>query len=391
MTRRVVVLALLAVMAAGCSQNGGGTTTAADRQAERAAARAARQEARCQRRGTCPSVPDTVLPPAAASPRTTAPSGPLKPVLQGLLDRDAQPPAPYVGTDVRGWVVKANWKDLQPSPGAPLAPNNAIDQAVAAVRAVNAAHPGLNMGLKLRVYAGIDAPDWAKSLDGGAVNVVDPQDSAPGTIGRFWTHDFGLAYADLQQKLAARYDNVAEVREVVVSRCTTFFAEPFLRDKGDRGSVANMLAAGFSFDADQTCEREEIDAHTVWAHTHSDVSFSPYQNIERKGVRSTDEGFTESMMDYCRTNLGARCVLENNAIRTPVQPGYAAMYERIRQLGPAISFQTATGNKIGDLVTTLMWAAQQEGANSVELPASYQQEPPQTFAAADAALLRNPT
>jgi len=386
----VAVIALVAVVTAACSQGGGATTTAADRQAERAALRTARQAARCQRRGTCPSVPDTEPPPPAASPPTTATSEPLKPVLQGLLDRDGQPPAPFVGTAVRGWVVKANWKDLQPSPGAPLVADNAVDQAVAAVRALNASHPGLTMGLKLRVYAGIDAPDWAKSLDGGAVNVVDPQDSQQGTIGRFWTEDFGRAYADLQQQLAARYDSVAEVSEVVISRCTTFFAEPFLRDKGDKASVANMLAAGFSFDADQTCQREEIDAHKVWAHTHSDISLSPYQDIERKGVRSTDEGFTASMMDYCRTDLGARCVLENNAIRTPVQPSYAAMYDRIKQLGPPISFQTATANKIGDLVTTLMWAAQQEGANSVELPASYQQASPQTLAPADAALLQNP-
>lgn len=380
MTRWWAVIALLAVLAAACSSGGGGST-AADKQAARNARRAAREATRCQRRGTCPSVPDTGV--AQASPGTTAPSGPLKPVLQGLLDRDGQPPSQYVDTAVRGWVVKANWKDLQKSPGGPITDNNAIDQAIAA------AHK-LGLGLKLRIYAGTDAPDWAKALGGGAVNVVDPQDKAPGTIPRFWSEDFGKAYADLQSKLAAKYDDVPEVREVVVSRCTTFFAEPFLRDKGDKGSVANMLAAGFSFGTDQTCHREEIDAHKVWAHTHSDVAFSPYQNIEKKGVNSTDEGFTDAMMDYCRTNLGARCVLENNAIRTPVQANYEAMYDRIKTMGPPISFQTANPNKIGDLLATLTWAAQY-GANSVELPGSYTQNPPSTFASANEALLKNPT
>jgi hypothetical protein len=280
-------------------------------------------------------------------------------------------------------VVKAYWKDLQTSPGGPLTENSAIDQAVAA------AHK-LGLGLKLRVYAGIYAPDWAKSLGGGPVNVVDPQDNQQGTIGRFWTEDFGKAYSDFEQKLAAKYDAVPEVREVVVSRCTTFFAEPFIRDKGDKGSVANMLSAGFSFDADQVCHREEIDAHKVWLQTHSDVDFSPYQNIEKKGARSVDESFTESMMDYCRTNLGARCVLENNSIRSPVQPAYAPMYDRIKAMGPPISFQTANPNKIGDLLATLTWAAQQ-GANSVELPGSYTQSSPQTFAPANQALASNPT
>jgi len=380
-TRLWVVVVLLAIVAAACSQSG--TSTASDRQAERQARQAARKAAKCQRRGTCPSVPDLGGSPAPSSPVTTAPSGPLKPVLQGLLDRDGEPPAQYVGTAVRGWVVKAYWKDLQKAPGGPLTDNNAIDQAI------TAAHK-LGVGLKLRVYSGIYAPDWAKSLGGGPVTVVDPQDKEQGTVGRFWTDDFGKAYADLEQKLAAKYDTVPEVREVVVSRCTTFFAEPFIRDKGDKASVANMLGAGFSFDADQNCHREQIDAHKVWAQTHSDVDFSPYQNIERKGVNSVDEGFTESMMDYCRTTLGARCVLENNSIRTPVQSNYAAMYDRIKAAGPPISFQTANPNKIGDLLSTLIWAAQQ-GANSVELPGSYQQQPPQTFTAANEALLKNPT
>jgi hypothetical protein len=376
----MAVLAVLAVVAAACSQ-GGGSSTATDRQSERAARQAARQASRCQRRGTCPSVPDTGLTPSSTN--TTAPSGPLKPVLQGLLDRDGQPPPGYIPTALRGWVVKAYWKDLQKTQGGPITENNAIDQAIAAARK-------LGVGLKLRVYTGIYAPDWAKSLGGGPVSVVDPQDKEQGTIGRFWTEDFGKAYADLEQKLAAKYDTVPEVREVVVSRCTTFFAEPFIRDKGDKGSVANMLGAGFSFDVDQTCHREEIDAHKVWLQTHTDVDFSPYQDIEKKGVNSVNEGFTESIMDYCRTNLGARCVLENNSIRTPVQANYAAMYDRIKAMGPPISFQTANPNKIGDLLSTLMWAAQ-EGANSVELPSSYQQSSPQTFAAANDALVNNPT
>jgi len=279
--------------------------------------------------------------------------------------------------------VKVDWKDLQPSPNGPIAENNPIDQAIAAARP-------LGVGLKLRIYAGTAAPDWAKALGGGAVDVVDPQNKEPGTIPRFWSEDFGKAYADLQQKLAAKYDDVPEVREVSVSRCTTFFAEPFLRDKGDKGSVANMLAAGFGFDIDQNCEREQIDAHKVWAHTHSDVAFSPYQNIEKKGVNSIDESFTESMMNYCRTTLGARCVLENNAIRTPPQANYAAMYDRIKAMGPPISFQTANPNKIGDLLATLTWAAQ-NGANSVELPGSYTQQPASAYASANQALINNPT
>jgi hypothetical protein len=386
--RLLLCAVVLAVVAAACSNNTPTSSSPTDRQAARAARQAAREAQRCQRRGTCASVPDAAA--APASPGTTAPSEPLKPVLQGLLDRDGEPSSGYLGGAVRGWVVKAYWKDLQPSPGGPLAANNPIDQAVAAARKLNASNPSLHLGLKLRVYAGIYAPDWAKGLAGGPVNVVDPQDQEQGTIGRFWTDEFGRAYDDLEQKLAERYDDAAEVREVVVSRCTTFFAEPFIRDKGDKGSIANMLGAGFSFAADQTCHRQQIDAHGVWRHTHSDVDFSPYQNIERTGARSVDEAFTESMMAYCRTALGARCGLENNSIRSPVQPSYAAMYDHIKLLGPPISFQTANPNKIGDLHATLDWAVS-VGANSVELPGSYTKESPSSFVAASDALARNPT
>jgi hypothetical protein len=66
------------------------------------------------------------------------------------------------------------------------------------------------------------------------------------------------------------------------------------------------------------------------------------------------------------------------------------MYDRMKAMGPPISFQTANPNKIGDLLATLQWAAEQ-GANSVELPGSYQKESPQTFTAANDALVRNPT
>jgi hypothetical protein len=66
------------------------------------------------------------------------------------------------------------------------------------------------------------------------------------------------------------------------------------------------------------------------------------------------------------------------------------MYDRIKAMGPPISFQTANPNKIGDLLATLAWAAQ-FGANSVELPSSYTQQPPSAYAAANEALINNPT
>ena len=129
---------------------------------------------------------------------------------------------------ITAFVVNVTWTQLQPSPNGPLTENNPIDQAILAARAL-----GTGVGVKIRLLTGIDAPAWVKALDGGPVSVYSTLDHVGGTIGRFWTTDFGRAYDDLWDKLAARYDAVPEVREITASRCMTVFAETFLRDTSD--------------------------------------------------------------------------------------------------------------------------------------------------------------
>lgn len=307
-------------------------------------------------------------------PVTTA--GRAKPVLKGLLDRDGAPPAAYLGSAIAGWVVNTTWRAVQPTKDGPLAADNPIDRALVEVRAYNAAHPTAPVGLRLRVRAGVDAPDWAKSLGGPPISLIEPQGGGTGTVGRFWTADFGRSYAGLQAKLAAEYDGVAEIRETVISRCTLFYAEPFVRPKGDQGDIAALAAAGFSTAADHRCLQEQIDAHSVWRTTNSDLSLNPYQDLERRGGPATgggaDEAFTDAMMAHCRSVLGNRCVLANNSLRSP--PKYAAMYAKMKAFGPPLAFQTAAAKRIGSLAATLQYA-DQFGADSVELPVSYRQQP----------------
>ena len=361
-------------------------------------ARQSRRQARLQARGrggnatpicrrkSCDDVaaPDvTLTPPASLFPQPAPES--LKPVLKGLLDRQGPPPADYAGPAVRGFVVKVNWSDLQRTEGGALAPDNAIDQAIAQAHALAARVPGF--GIKVRLYGGVYAPTWAKTLGGAPVTVTNPQTGKSATVGRFWTDAYGDAYDDLQRKLAAKYDTVPEVREVVVARCTTFFAEPFLRDKGDKQTVANLFDAGYDTAADHRCHQRQLEAHQVWQHTRSDLELNPYQDIEQTGRASVDEGFTEAMMQYCRAVLGPRCVLENNSASDP--PKYPRMYLAMRELGAPLAFQTATAAKLGDLFTVLDWAVAQ-GASSVELPATYTANPPSAFADAGGRLAANP-
>ncbi len=311
--------------------------------------------------------------PPSASP-TRSPVA-IKPALAGLLDRDGPPPAAYASV-FGGFVVNVQWARLQTSAGGDIAADNPIDQAITLVRQID---PTGKDGLKIRLLAGTSAPLWAKQIGGEPVAVLDPSTGVAGTIGRFWTADFGAAYSELMTKLAAKYDSTPEVREITISRCTTVFAEPFIRDAGSPMTVSNLLAAGFTVAADQQCHRDEIAAHDVWKSTRSDLSFNPYQVIGGP-KRETDEAFTEQMMELCRSALGARCVLANNSLRVP--PQYSDMYNRMKELGPPIAFQTASLSRIGNLSQTLDVAISL-GAGSVELPVGFDQNAPATLASYD--------
>ncbi len=332
--------------------------------------------------------PSQTPPSTSGSPSSSASPLDLKPVLAGLLDRDGPPPSGFL-TSLAGFVVNVYWKDLQPTSGASLAPDNAIDQAITEVRSLNAAHH-TNLGLKIRLFGGIWAPDWVKELGGAPITITNPQDGGTGTIGRFWTDAYGAAYDQLETLLAAKYDSVPEIREVTISRCTTFYDEPFIRDTTAPSTVTALINAGYTFAADQTCQQQEVQASTVWQHTHSDLAFNPYQLIAAGGATSTDEAFTESMMQYCRQVLGSACVLENNSLRIP-PPGaaYVSMYAEMQSLGSPIAFQTATASRAGDLTQVLSYAASLR-ASSVELPAGYASiATPASFAAATSLLAAN--
>jgi hypothetical protein len=93
--------------------------------------------------------------------------------------------------------------------------------------------------------------------------------------------------------------------------------------------------------------------------------------LDGGGVRS-DAGFALELGEWCRDELGPRCILQNNSIRWPLLDGsdYQELYAGIEALGPPLAFQTATPERIGDWVATLEWAVA-AGAASVELNRSY--------------------
>jgi hypothetical protein len=311
----------------------------------------------------------------------------LKSPIIGLIDRQKAPSAAFYGV-LGGYVINVNWASLQFAPGGQITPGNKIDQAIAQVRQANKG--GAHLALKLRVFAGIWAPNWAKSIGGAPFVIRDPSSKATGTVGRFWLPAFGLAYQDLESKLAARYDLVPEIREVTIARCMTIYDEPFIRQIADAVSVANLVRAGYTVAADQACHRAQILAHAVWRHTRSNMTLNPAQYILPTLKVGTNEAFTEQMMLFCRQVLGPRCVLQNDSLRSTsaLGPMYDQMYAAMSRGGPNISFQTATMARIGSLSATINKAVFLRAA-SVELPFGYQTMGAATFAVFRTMLARN--
>jgi hypothetical protein len=311
---------------------------------------------------------------------TSAP--PVKPPLSGLLDRHHFPAKGYTGA-IRNFVVNTTWAQLQPKQNGPIERPNEIDRAITQAREAG-------MHLKLRVRAGVDSPSWAKALDGPSVTVYNPDSHRAMTIGRFWTANYGAAYADLQTKLAALYDEVPEVSETVVTRCQTVYSETYLRQGSDAKSMPNLQSAGLTLEADKTCHDEQMDAHRVWVHTRSGIAFSPYQAMQSDGRSKIDEAYTEAQMDRCRMVLGERCSLENNSIRSsgPRTSAAGEMFRKMARMGGAISLQTATYSRIGDYRAALDWS-ESIGAASVELPNGYTNWSPATLTNYASVLGRN--
>ncbi|MFF0722441.1 hypothetical protein [Micromonospora sp. NPDC003816] len=313
--------------------------------------------------------------PAQAQSTSTPTAVTLKPPLSGLVDR-AEPATGAYAPVVDSFVIRVNWSDLQPQQQAGTDHGGALDTTAIdlAVTAANAA----GMHARLRVVGGIHAPDWAKTLGGASPIPWYTSGTLAGTIGAFWTSEYGTAYQNLQDRLAARYDDEPRIRDVVIARCTTEFAEPYIRQTGQLSlNRPGLEAAGYTGAADDQCHRDEIDAHDVWEQTRSYLAFNPYQRInEVTWTGSVDMPYTRQMIDYCRTSLGARCVLGNNSMYPDRPNNYYAMWAYIAGKGGPISYQTATADLVcadQDPCPASTWNQTLElaltyGANAVELP-----------------------
>ena len=263
-----------------------------------------------------------------------------------------------------GIVIIASWAQLQPTPESEIEDGNVIDQAMAEVRAYNARHPEKLLAARLRVWGGFEAPEWAMKLGGPPIVAVHNKKNR--RLGRFWSPEYRRAWARLQEKLAARYDAWPLIREVSITSCMSFTAEPFF-SPSEESVQKPIREAGFTEAAYKECLRNALADYAPWKQTRIVLSVNPLRTELNQGTG--DPEFTMQIMRDCRKTLGVRCVFDNHNLDTNLPRPLLPLYALMKQLGPEIVFQTGVTNP-KDFEGTIKKGVEM-GATSIELWQDY--------------------
>ena len=305
-----------------------------------------------------------------------------KPLLSGIVNKGSETyfhlAQPYPVIDLAevaasspgltGTVVDVSWSQLEPSPG--IFDFSTLDADLASVSAYNSAHSGATLGVKLRVWAANDAPEWAKTLDGTPIST--DVSNQPATVGQWWKPDYREAWRALQSALAQRYDDNPLLNEVVVASCASLTDEPMVMAAGPR-VAPNLLADGWTNAAQQSCLDGALADYSVWHHTAIYFPLSPFTTLSPLGQRGIDDAVTAEVMQRCARSLslgGPWCVLGNNAL-DPSQSG-TFVYNEINSLyasdpsNTAVAFQMNSPAPTGQAACQAVDVAVAEHANSIE-------------------------
>jgi len=258
-----------------------------------------------------------------------------------------------------GIVLLASWRELQPSAASEIPENNAIDKALDDVRAYNRRNPERPLAVKLRVWGGFVAPDWAMEIGGPPIHVIHKK---PRLLGRFWSPPYRHAWTRFQEKLAARYDREPLIHEVALTSCMTFTAEPFFLP-GEPTVAQPLEAAGFKPFQYEQCLRDAIRDYAPWKATNVEVPLNPIHMP--LGNPRGDHAFTEQIMHACRQDFGKRCIFDNHDLDTTPAKAVLPVYANMKKLGGPIEFQTGPATP-KDFEGTIKYGISL-GANSIEL------------------------
>ena len=242
---------------------------------------------------------------------------------------------------------------MQPSATGPLQ-TAAIDTAIAEVQAYNAAND-TDVGIKLRVWGGNTAPDWAKAIDGPPITITGPgaivkNEDAPQTIGRFWTSDYIDAWTSFQTALAntayngMTYENNPIIRGISNTAGAYATDEPFVPLQP--AQVAELQSGGYTDAAQELTLRTAVWDYAAWSGTPLDYTMNLF-HPEDGGQETGDEDFTLAVLQEAE-NAGRAVQVGNHALDNPLYEPDAFVYAQLAEdaaLDPATvpgSYQTAS-------------------------------------------------
>jgi T5SS/PEP-CTERM-associated repeat protein len=229
------------------------------------------------------------------------------------------------GSAISEMVLNVTWAQLEPTSG--QFDYAAIDSAVNAVSAYNTSH-GTDIGIKLRVWGGVVAPDWVKNLDGPPVAVsgkatIDPTNYGSRTFPKVWTADYNDAWLELQNDLAthvtaggsATYDGNPIIRGISQTAGITASDEPFVSlptsapiSSGATQGVDQfgaLVSGGYSDYAEMLTLRAAIASYAAWATTPLDYTINPYHLYTPGtpyGSATNDQNFAIAVLQQTRNS-----------------------------------------------------------------------------------------
>jgi hypothetical protein len=261
-----------------------------------------------------------------------------------------------------GIVLNATWAEMQPERGGALTTAR-LDHALKEVRQYNAANSSAPLGVKLRIFAGNQAPPWAKAIAGGPLTIQRnpqgcPSGNCPITIGKVWNPQYIAAWRAFQGLAAAHYDPLPLIRSVAVTSCTMQTDEPFVMP------VGQPAPAGYTDAAGRACLRGAVDDYAAWRRTPIDLTVNVFSQIQAGGI---DMNFSVSVIDACRAKLGRRCELGNHAFASNMRPANVKIVAAIAARGGSIHYQTEGPKAPGFDLTATVQAARRSNATGLEL------------------------
>jgi len=255
-------------------------------------------------------------------------------------------------------VLNVTWAQLETTEG--TVDTSFIDNGIQQVNQFNSTYH-TDLGIKLRVWGGFTAPNWAKDINGAAitvtgVNAVDPGSYASQTIGRFWSADYINAWENLQSALATKYDGMSIIRGMSQTAGAYASDEPFVPLKTDAAvstnpadgtvnQIAQLQMGGYHDAAEMLTLRAAIADYYQWSTTPLDYTMNSFHLFD-SGNELYGGSFTLAVLQQAR-NSGRIVQAGNHALRDPLYSpddvvyGQLANDAMVKPGAVSNSFQTA--------------------------------------------------